>query len=372
MLIKVGVRCITVKWASAQRIANSHFHLKIPTAPAKESSEVAPGLEFMSKYDNQTVDRILTVLNSTCPSNLTRYDISKGCSQQIQKYRTKKGPFTSIKQLLDVENFDKKYLEKLLSSIAEEPIDKTRSLDKQLKKVLQNITLNALTKEKRSKIKTVTSIHVGLTHVSWTKMDIDGHLLVWDACDFPEWPKQINTNLFHNVALEVWSKLPVSDVYVAEDVTPLANFQNKIDSKTMLRNIQRFQLAMTLQMLISTKFNQSDGNEGPSYTQIDNHYFIRPNIPPKLFQLIIGRETVSADSLVQTIIDDNISKSLSHILPVIIDPFEASLYNGSNKFRKEGLSQALLTAVAFIDLVILCNPVSLKSLTSNQYSTKIK
>ncbi|XP_046585985.1 uncharacterized protein LOC107217783 isoform X2 [Neodiprion lecontei] len=323
MLIKVGVRCITVKWASAQRIANSHFHLKIPTAPAKESSEVAPGLEFMSKYDNQTVDRILTVLNSTCPSNLTRYDISKGCSQQIQKYRTKKGPFTSIKQLLDVENFDKKYLEKLLSSIAEEPIDKTRSLDKQLKKVLQNITLNALTKEKRS-------------------------------------------------ALEVWSKLPVSDVYVAEDVTPLANFQNKIDSKTMLRNIQRFQLAMTLQMLISTKFNQSDGNEGPSYTQIDNHYFIRPNIPPKLFQLIIGRETVSADSLVQTIIDDNISKSLSHILPVIIDPFEASLYNGSNKFRKEGLSQALLTAVAFIDLVILCNPVSLKSLTSNQYSTKIK
>ncbi|XP_068989540.1 uncharacterized protein [Neodiprion pinetum] len=323
MLIKVGVRCITVKWASAQRIANSYFHLKIPTAPAKESSEVAPGLEFMSKYDNQTVDRILTVLNSTCPSNLTRYDISKGCSQQIQKYRIKKGPFTSIKQLLDVENFDKKYLEKLLCSIAEEPIDKTRSLDKQLKKVLQNITLNALTKEKRS-------------------------------------------------ALEVWSKLPVSDVYVAEDVTPLTNFQNKIDSKTMLRNIQRFQLAMTLQMLISTKFNQSDGNEGPSYTQIDNHYFIRPNIPPKLFQLIIGRETVSADSLVQTIIDDNISKSLSHILPVIIDPFEASLYNGSNKFRKEGLSQALLTAVAFIDLVILCNPVSLKSLTSNQYSTKIK
>ncbi|XP_046735821.1 uncharacterized protein LOC124405181 [Diprion similis] len=372
MLIKVGVRCITVKWASVLRVANCYCHLKTPSTPTKESSEVVPGLEFMSKYDDKALDRILTVLNSTCSSSLTRYKVSKGCSEQIKKYWTTKGPFTTVKQLLEIENFDKKYLEKLVCSIVEEPIDPTATLDKQLKKILQNVTVNALPKEKRSKIKTVTSIHIGLTHVSWAKMDIDGHLLVWDACEFPEWSKPFNTKLFHTVALEVWSKLPVSDAYVTEDVTSLKNFQNKIESKTLLRNIQRFQLAITLQLLTSTKLNQSDGNEGSSYTQIDNYYFIRPNIPPKLFQLIIGSETVAASSIVQTFIDNNVSESLSHILPVIIDPFVASLYNESKNLKKEGLSQALIIAVAFIDLTVMCNPVSLKSLTSSQYSIKTK
>ncbi|XP_012262418.2 uncharacterized protein LOC105689742 [Athalia rosae] len=346
---------------------NSFFHTKVMSDrqnSEQESTKSFAGLEFLAKYDKPVTEKILNILNKNSTDELSKYDISKGRLVNVDKYRKVNGGFKTISDLLEVDDFGTKVLERLVKSIATEStnkVEKTKNIKTKLPRGYSNITIPIIDDDKKSKIKTMTSIYAGAKHISWAKLGTDGCLMSWDSHSNFEWPKKNNPMLLRNLAVTIHNKLPESDVYLMEEA-PTRQYSSNQQKAVIFQKMQQSQFTMMLMALVATKSNTSNENGKTSLNGVDNFYFLQQLLTAELFQLNVGNERTSAQNLIGKIGYEGLFQSSKHITPISIAASEINVYNQCDLLRREALSEVLLISAAFLDLVIRCNPLSLNSL----------
>ena len=70
--------------------------------PIATSSRI---FEYETRYNRQDQAKILELINAAEAEDLTKFEISKGRVSNIMRYRTRKGPFREVEELLEVDGF---------------------------------------------------------------------------------------------------------------------------------------------------------------------------------------------------------------------------------------------------------------------------
>lgn len=292
-----------------------------------------------------------------------RFNLSIARAQKVSMWKTKHGSFKEIQQMLELDGFGEKILNKFCSSIINrndckeiKSSPKTSTLDMDRKINLYcNPRLNYMT---RSQIKSCLGVYVHAGGISWTKLTLHENkpmtLDAWSNCSFDE--RRMHLSELVSVTKKICEQMPIADTYVLE--SPIAS-QPSLPGKNVTQlhvNVQRSQLvgmtALGLLYKPQETFNAAD--------PMQQVFFLRNFLPARLFRTKIGLERVSSENVVLDLLrcHYNVEEGSKEKL----DESFASQVNASNEVRKifedtepshrDLIGQSFLTALTFVRLCV--------------------
>ncbi|XP_074028227.1 transcription elongation factor, mitochondrial isoform X2 [Leptinotarsa decemlineata] len=338
------------------------------------SKESTNGLYFESKITQEESTKVLNTLNESDPIQLSRYKISQSKIKDIEKWKNKKGPFHSLGDILEIDGFSENMLNTICKNIINENIvdNNTSSKSKSVtasKRVKHIVTppLNGLAEELNS----ATGIHLSPIGISWARLSLEGNKLTkWSYEDFSSIPKKMLPTEIFLQAIDVVKRIPPSDVYIFESTEPLSPTRQVA---TVSSFHQQIALTSMLLALLNTSMNHNAslrnvGKDNTVQSIAKNRvFFLKPKLPARLFETLIGKEKVSTLSVVNELMQNygGLEWKLK-CEPITVEEALKNSFSSYSSSNKELMGQALLLVVSFMNLCVLKNPKSLKAVNYNK------
>ncbi|KAI4470707.1 hypothetical protein MML48_1g09236 [Holotrichia oblita] len=148
---------------------------------------------FEDKFTAVEKERILTTLNSSNSDALSKFNITQGRLKNLINWKNKKGPFTTLSDVLEVDGLGINILDKLCQSIlSNEEIDSSKQKNLVVNKSKKNILLPNLNKKETDNLTSAVGLHIESTGISWAKLQTKNNELVsWSYSNFSTLPKKV-------------------------------------------------------------------------------------------------------------------------------------------------------------------------------------
>lgn len=199
-------------------------------------------------------------------------------------------------------------------------------------------------------IKESLGLHILGDTISWTALDVDGHLKNWESHKFESQSKTSLVPLVNSI-IEIASKIPDADAYIME--ADVYTSIGKLKSSAYYYHLQRQQVITTIISVLCMrrqyKYNMNDDKSKPS--MLHNFYTMQPRSPARLFNLIVGSEVVSNESIISDILLGKQIENLSALPSINVDSTIMFYYRKSDKATQNLMNTSLLLTLAFINLL---------------------
>ncbi|KAL9956521.1 hypothetical protein ACROYT_G038005 [Oculina patagonica] len=180
--------------------ADPHSILK-PKGKATESVSV--------ELPEEKKQVILKALNNRSLEDLSNTKgIGKSKATSLVQYREHFGPFQSIEELFQIKGFGAAFFKKL------EEAGELAAVTKKTSKGLESIQ-ELLSRNRKEVISEIVSIDIGFQNAAWVRMDKDKQVLGWSRAQILK-PKPYNPAVFRPLVQEFVNKVPKTDIYVVE------------------------------------------------------------------------------------------------------------------------------------------------------------
>lgn len=303
---------------------------------------------------------ILNQLNSRSLEELSNTKgIGKVKAVSIIEYRNNFGPFQSVEDLFQMKGFGAAFFKNL------EDAGGLAAVKRKTSKGLETIW-EQLAQNKKDVISEIVSIDIGFQNAAWVHMDKDKKVLGWSRAEIIK-PKPYNPAVFQPLVQQFVNRVPKTDIYVVEMQSHRIGKQTAalLPFAVHLRVFEAMLTCLLPGLVIPFD---------PLYT---SKHFCLPvgrtkkraavNLVESLFQDRKNEEPFEAqceqflkeqqgmegsEDFVESFIDGqmsgfpgNISKPLLQVSPKFVNYFKSC-------DKKDDLSDCLLQALAFYDLVV--------------------
>ena len=391
---RINIKCYLV--LDVFRIAP---YLKNIVNLSTESSKKINSLDFQHNYNDQQVSKILTTINSRPEAELIKYQISKQRIKKIEARKQKLGEFSSIEDILELDGFGVKVLEKFCESIlATNDDDKRESApneDDQLllsSKKQQFVSPNLLEKFRKT-ITSCVSFNIDLNYVAWTKLSLNTDE-IGNPVRVEEWVcyqvgndnKKLSLADLIQIALHLDSKVPSADVYVVE-AAPTPQIAKQPSSPVQMSiNVQKSQFLAMLSILMASReaddlitiqksqsyLDETDQLKMESKMRFNSQqklFFLRNFLASRLYKTYVGNERVSTGNVIEKLLRYNYpvheSKKPS-FESLNVPEYLREYYKTSGKLDREFMGQSMLIGLTFIKVCILKCPHSMALLMNKR------
>ncbi|RZC37662.1 uncharacterized protein BDFB_002825, partial [Asbolus verrucosus] len=289
--------------------------------------------------------------------------VSQTKINSLESYKKKKGPFKSLNELLEVDGLGVKVLEKLCQQIISDKPDENIKKASNGSKKMKQFLVPPLSSE--IAISSAVGIHIAPMGVSWAKLhNSENKLECWGYQDFINLPKKMFPMDTFKLAMHILNNLPVGDVYVFEGTSNMG-LQGQKQPSTVTSYTQQIELSSMLLALINTSstHNTNFKNIDKDETEILNSvYFLRSKLPARLFKTLVGNECVSSTTTILQLLDSSVLEEFTlPCTPITLDKKIKNDYLSQSSAHKELLGQALMLTIAFTDLCVKRNSLSLNA-----------
>ncbi|KAL3275312.1 hypothetical protein HHI36_020079 [Cryptolaemus montrouzieri] len=321
------------------------------TTTANKTGKRTNNFDFSEKDQN----RILNVLNVDEKDHLCRLNIPQSEIRKLEVWKTKYGPFQCMNNLLDVEGMDVENLAKICHSVvSNKPIQNAKKLNnsKNRQIISPNLPSNIV-----DTLTSVVGLYLGPTGIGWTKLSCtDRKVIVWDYKDFSDISPKASPFEIFELALCVSKCIPVGEVFVFEAL-PRLGLQGQGQIGPLTTYLQQVEFNSMLLALLNT-------SQTHNIKKLENIvYHLKTKLPARLFQTWVGTEKVTAITTVNALLR---GENELPCTPVDVDEQIKIKFEGQSSIRKEILSQSLLLSIAFLDLCVYKNPVSLRAIAPSK------
>ncbi|CAG9854471.1 unnamed protein product [Phyllotreta striolata] len=342
-------------------------------------------LQFRSNFTEEQKMRVLNTLNASDAEQLSRYQVSQFRIKNIECWKSKRGPFQSLGEVLEVEGLGEKLLLKLCEDILNDDnndnaVKITKNTNVKITKRYRNLVSPVINGNILNNFKSAVGVHLSPIGISWAKINKENNNLVdWNFQGFSSLPnKMLLDETFQQVielyfnSLDIVEKIPPGDLYIFE-THPKLSPSGQTQNSAISAYAQQIELNAMLMALLNTNENRNvtlekwpkDNEKDKKNCLIENRvFYLKSRTPARLFKTLVGQERVSAISIIQQLLDNNDNFSLP-CTPVAVEPKLKTLFNAQISTNKELLGQALMLIISFMDLCVYKNPLALNSV-SNQ------
>ncbi|XP_044754022.1 transcription elongation factor, mitochondrial [Coccinella septempunctata] len=313
------------------------------------------------EFSKEEQAKILQVLNNESEDSFKRLNIPPMQINKLKVWKTKKGPYNSISDVLDIEGIDVKNLIKICQSII---LDKPVSSNRKSNFLRQRqLTSPILTNDIVESLTSAVGLHLGPAGISWAHVTCPVKKLNhWGSNQFSDIPVKVSSWENFDLAMKVLDEIPPADLYVFE--SPGLGLQPQSQLGAVTTYIQQIELTSMLFALLNTskKHNKRIHNKTE---QIENVvYYMKSKLAARLFKTWVGTEQVSTLTTIQQLFSYN-----DFDLPcsaIDIDQNTINMFQNQPSFNKEIMGQSLLLAITFLDLCVYKNEKSLKAMSSQK------
>ncbi|XP_025196437.1 uncharacterized protein LOC112595429 isoform X2 [Melanaphis sacchari] len=222
-----------------------------------------------------------------------------------------------------------------------------------------NYYMPLLSEARRESIKKIVSIQMSGHYLSCTTILRDGNILKdWKVLNMPEEMNKFNLDDVYNSVAALMKDIPESDIYLIENHVKMPNNVNVAGANLFYVKLQ------TLAMLIALINNSQAMNTSSDNTQSMNKVVLmKARLHARLFRIIIGTEIISSQDITEMMLKGIFPEYITPVVPAI----DAILTYRSMKepIIKELMSNGLMLAMTFVDLVLNSNPKSIQALNES-------
>ncbi|KRT83004.1 hypothetical protein AMK59_3023, partial [Oryctes borbonicus] len=249
------------------------------------SSNVALGNTFEEKFTATEREKILDILNSSNADELSKFKVTRNRLKNLVNWKNKKGAFSTLSEVLEVDGLGINILDRLCQSILSEDVidsDKqTRLAINKLRKTnlvpnLHIADLNGLT--------CAVGLHIESAGISWAKLEkANNKLVTWNYNDFSALPKKVLPTDAFQFAVKIMNSIPPADIYILESK------QISGPNKNPTYSPQQLELTSMLIALLNTSPKHTLEHRGPTTDHYPNKiYYLKNRLPARLFGALIG------------------------------------------------------------------------------------
>lgn len=372
---------------------SSRFRLPSQKNLAWFSSHTSYSLGFKSNYNSQQIDKILKIVNSRSEDDLSTFDISKQRIKKIEMRKSKQGLFNSIEEILELDGFGIKVLEKFCESILRtpsndekvgNPLNEEENLSN-FKKKAQYVS-PAILENVRKSISSCIAFHFDLNFIAWTKIfmnpanehDADRPLYVedWNIHEIDNTDKKLSLSELMVILLHLSKKIPQADAYVIEAMQTPQGSQQPGSTVQLSFNVQRAQIFSMMSILMASRTTpqvivptslEKDWPEAKKKAR-EQHcvYFLRNYLSSRLFKTYVGAERVSSETVIENILRYNYSddQPVCHSFDGIDVPDHLRhFYKDCDRLERDYIGQSFLNGLTFMKLCVLKCPKTAAMLT---------
>ncbi|KAK0095122.1 hypothetical protein PV326_009178 [Microctonus aethiopoides] len=281
--------------------------------------------------------KILNTINSSSAEEFNKYEIKEKDLSKLLLYREKNGKFDTFDDLLLTQNISP--FMKLCKSIlsGEKSVRKTKTPG--APKSLISPSINDDTKKK---IKTTMGFHIFGNQISWALIDENDNLSSWNSKQF-ENPSRSTLVPLINTIIEITSEFPHVDAYVMES-DPYSSL-SKLKTAAFSFYLQRQQVIAALIAVLGMRSQL----EEKQIQTINNFYMLQARASARRYNLAVGSETISAESVVANILTPSSNENNKSLLS--INPDILAQYSSYSHEIREQLNSVLLVTLTFIDII---------------------
>uniref|UniRef100_A0A1B0EXZ7 Uncharacterized protein n=1 Tax=Phlebotomus papatasi TaxID=29031 RepID=A0A1B0EXZ7_PHLPP len=270
----------------------------------------------------------------------------------------KHGQFSSLNEILELDDFGVKVLEKFCQSIVQDSSEAGGGREAAAVQKTSQILTPKLTEEKRNKVRSLCSVQVGIDSVSWCRMELQDEE---DPSIVTHWQYfSLNSKKSHlsdltQMIMHVNQLIPDTDAFVLE--TPITRQASPAVNATQIAvNVRQSQIIAMMTLILSLR--SQDFN--PCV------FFLKTYLAARLFGTLVGKERTSSLNTVSQILASGTSNEApdkkSEIAPkgkIITDPDVLAKYQAADGVQKEYMGRCLMLGVCCLRLSLLKCPTSL-------------
>lgn len=352
-------------------------------------------LGFKSSYSPEQTYTILDAVNKLSQLELKNYDISNLRIKKLMDRREKRGNFSAVEDLLELDGFGVKVLMKFCNSVLKSKVEEVEKVqgveadESESDSLPAGQSFEILKKSQfvtpvmldivRDSINTVVSLHVDLNYFAWTKFYYNRNaneklevpkinILAWNCYDIRNQDKKLRLSDLIQFLVELNDQIPEADAYVIESLPIAVQARQPGSALQVNLNIQKTQMIAMLSVLMASRCSmnkiliKNDAEESNSkipkdeQTYFDSVYFLRNFLPSRFYKILVGNERVSSASVINRIINYNhveINPAFDPTFSSIDIPEELRHYwKESDRVHQEYLGNAMLTGLTFVKLCV--------------------
>ncbi len=289
-----------------------------------------------SNHTDEDAASILKFVNTASVAELaaTRH-VSSYMAKHISSHRDEHGPFASVADLLQVPGIGTQRLQTICRGIMRPPLEVAvgkRDGSKADKIGIANSRIEA--------VKDVVAVDIGLKHMSWVHMSRDRWVGEWKLKDIVgitsgKW----DPPSYLKIITETITEMPKPDLYV---------LQHKSYSNANKSTFPMFLFQRTMECMLYASLN---------YDAEDTGTLRAVSIPQlqigRYFNLQVRGVRMSGQELVANLIGEGVDRGAEGQDPSVrIAEEDADIFHSATKHEREHLSNCLLQAIAFFDLMV--------------------
>ncbi|XP_022170637.1 uncharacterized protein LOC111033963 isoform X3 [Myzus persicae] len=218
-----------------------------------------------------------------------------------------------------------------------------------------NYYVPLLSEVRRESIKKIVSLQMSGRYLSCTTILRDGNILKdWKMLYMPEDMNKMNLDDVYNSVAALMKDLPESDIYLIENYVKMPNNVNVAGANLFYVKLQ------TLAMLIALINSGQAVNTQESMNKV---ILMKARLHARLFRIIVGTEIISSQDITELMLKGVFPEYITPVVPAI----DAILSYRSVKepILRELMSNGLMLAMAFVDLVLNSNSKSMQALNES-------
>lgn len=325
-------------------------------------------------------------MNSRSEDELSLFNISKTRIKKIEMRKQKAGAFKSVDEILELDGFGIKVLEKFCESILKESDIKIQAFNDAKENVATSkrsqFVSPVISDSVRTSISSCVSFHFDLNYLAWTKLVINPenefdasrpiYVEDWNSHLIDNTEKKLSLSELMQIVLYLNKKIPAADVYTIEAMQSPQGAKQPGSVVQLTFNVQRAQMFSMLSILMasrySSQFEPVDPFETEEKTKLKNQqrvFFLRNYLSSRLYKTYVGNERVSSEQVIEAILRYNYSKDqpVVHSFAGIDVPMHLrQFYNDLERVERDYLGQSFLNGLTFMKLCVLRCPKTIASL----------
>ncbi|XP_004522384.1 uncharacterized protein LOC101451802 [Ceratitis capitata] len=385
--------------------ANCNAKAEVEFSPAAESDKQQPGSLQFQNYTTEEKEKVLSILNNEDVNRILSYDIAKTRAAKLITWKKRNGPLKSIEDILLIEGFGLKVVDKFYKSILE-----SNSGNSQVPRSARQRTAGFITPpidvEHRKEIKSCLSLRIGVSSVSWARLELPETESVNEPCTLTHWQhheiteKKMHLGDLVQRLLYVDHLIPKADCYLLENpqLAQINSNPGSVDQQNI--SVQKSQVIAVLAFALCSRERHTEvlqidqaGEENNGKKSADrrsNVFYLRRFLTARLFSQLVGTERVSSEETVLQLMrthfniksvmlqdlresgwnsNDVQDQNLSLRGNVQFPQEHREMFSRAGRYQREFLGQSLLLNLAFVRLVLLQDEKSIATVTRTQAKT---
>lgn len=340
------------------------------TSSSRLLTDIDHDLGYKNQYNQEDATKILNIVNKCTLIELKNFNISQLRLLKLIKHRENQ-EFKRVEDLLELEGFGIKVLEKFCNSILQTDlkdaiVDEVVEAQPQAIAKKHSFVTPALIESVRKKITSIVSFQHDLNFFAWSKIcynpaadnieSLKYYVEEWYCYEIRNSDKKLNLSDLTQLLVHLNDHIPQADVYVMEAL-PMVSTMRSGQSQIVV-NIQKAQFyAMVCALMGARKSLKFDL---PDKSLVDTVYFLRTFLPSRFYKYLVGTERIASAKVVEKIFeyqDPSIKPTENPKFESISIPMELQNYwKSTTPVQQEYLGNSLLNGLTFMKLSVeKCN-----------------